>query len=383
MVLFTVSGHVNAATRRAADITVAPHQAATPGLKDCHMTGDTLHPETAPYDTGYLTVSEAPLHRLYYEQYGNPHGEPALFIHGGPGGPAGPEAARFFDPRRFRVINYHQRGCGKSQPFLSLEQNTTSHLIEDIVRLRQALGVIGKMHVFGGSWGSYLSLVYALSFPDTVASLTLRGIFLGRGIDIYDAYQQDARSARGGYSGAARIFPEAWERFVGYIPHDERGRLLEAYYTRIHSRGPEQLEAARHWYAWEDAILRLHPQSEDEAAQALEKTDEVLCMATMETHYFRNRCFLSEFGGDNFILSNIDRIAGTPLTVVQGIYDQCTPRCMADAMVSALNTARKLKGLDRLRYETTIAGHTMMDAENKAALVRATTTLPVTERALA
>jgi proline iminopeptidase len=347
------------------------------------MPDDTLYPEAAPYNTGHLSVSEAPLHRLYYELYGNPNGEPALFVHGGPGGPAGPEAARFFNPQRFRVINYHQRGCGKSQPFLSLEQNTTRTQVEDITRLRRALGITGKMHVFGGSWGSFLSLVYALSFPDTVASLTLRGIFLGRGVDIYDAYQQDARAARGGYSGAARVFPEAWAEFVGYIPRHERGRLLEAYYTRIHSNGPEQLEAARRWYAWEDAILRLHPQTKEKATQALEETDEVLCMAIMETHYFRNRCFLSEFGGDNFILNNIDRIARVPMTVVQGIYDQCTPRCMADEMVSTLNAARRLKGLEPVHYELTVAGHTMMDAENMAALVHATDALPVVEGVLA
>jgi proline iminopeptidase len=347
------------------------------------MSNDALFPEADPFESGFVNVSENPHHRLYYEQYGNPHGEPVLFVHGGPGGPAGPEAARFFDPARFRVINYHQRGCGKSEPFLSLEQNTTRTQLEDIERLRRALGVTDRMHVFGGSWGSFLSLVYALAFPNAVASLTLRGIFLGRGVDLYDAYQKDAQSVRGGYSGAARIFPEAWEAFVGYIPRPERCRLLEAYYQRIHASGPEQLEAARHWYAWEDAILRLHPQSAEEARAALDKTDDVLCQAIMETHYFRNRCFLSEFGGDNFILTNLDHIARIPVTIAQGLYDQCTPRCMADELVAALNAARTVRGLAPVRYDLTVAGHTMMDPENQAALVRATNALPVLEEALA
>ena len=332
------------------------------------MTG--LYPPIAPYETGYLTVSQAPLHRLYYELYGNPEGEPMLFVHGGPGAAAGPAIARFFDPERFRVINFHQRGCGRSEPFLSVEANTTRDLIEDIVKLRGHLGIGGPMHVFGGSWGSFLSLMYALSHPRTVASLTLRGIFLGRAVDIFVSYQRDAQAPRGQYRGGGQFFPEAWEAFVGFIPPAERSDLFTAYYKRIQSPGPEQLPAARAWYAWEDAILRLRLPAPDEAAANLGAEDDVLAEAVMETHYFRHTCFLGDFGGDDYIL-DVDPIAHIPVTVVQGRYDQCTPRYMADELVTALDAAKAKIGAKPVDYVLTVAGHLAFDEENPEALAEA------------
>jgi proline iminopeptidase len=332
------------------------------------MTG--LYPPIAPYETGHLTVSEAPPHRLYYELYGNPDGEPMLFVHGGPGAAAGPAVARFFDPQRFRIINYHQRGSGKSEPFLSVAANTTRELIGDIVKLRAHLGIAGPMHVFGGSWGSFLSLMYALSHTDTVASLILRGIFLGRGVDIFNAYQRDAQVPRGQYRGGGQFFPEAWEAFVGHIPEPERGDIFTAYYKRIQTPGPGQLEAARAWYGWEDTILRLRPQPAEQAAANLAAADDVLAEAVMETHYFRHNCFLGDFGGDDYILK-VDPIAHIPVTVVQGRYDQCTPRYMADELVAALNAAKGKIGAPPVDYVLTVSGHLAFDEENPEALADA------------
>ncbi len=326
------------------------------------MTG--LYPPITPYETGYLPVSQTPLHRIYYELYGNPEGEPMLFVHGGPGAAAGQAIARFFDPQRFRLINFHQRGCGRSEPFLSVEANTTRDLIEDIAKLRDHLGVEGPMHVFGGSWGSFLSLMYALSHPQTVASLTLRGIFLGRAIDIFVSYQRDAQAPRG------QFFPEAWEAFVNYIPEAERGDLFTAYYNRIQTPGPGRLEAARAWYAWEDAILRLRPPTPDQATANLAAADDVLAEAVMETHYFRHNCFLGDFGGDGSIL-DVERIAPIPVTVVQGRYDQCTPRYMADELVTALNAAKAKLRARPVDYVLTVAGHLAFDEENPEALATA------------
>lgn len=332
------------------------------------MTG--LYPPITPYETGYLTVSEAPPHRIWYELYGNPQGEPMLFVHGGPGAAAGPAVARFFDPRRFRIVNFHQRGCGRSEPFLSTVANTTRDLIGDIGKLRRYLRITGPMHVFGGSWGSFLSLMYALSQPENVASLTLRGIFLGRGVDIFIAYQRDAEVSRGQYRGGGQFFPEAWEAFVNHIPQEERGDIFIAYHNRIQAPGPHRREAARAWYGWEDRILRLRPLTEDEAAANLAADDDVLAEAVMETHYFRHNCFLGDFGGEDYIL-NVDRIAHIPVAVVQGLYDQCTPRYMADELVAALNAAKAKTGAPPVDYVLTVSGHLAFDEENPQALADA------------
>lgn len=334
-----------------------------------------LYPPIEAFDNGWLDVSETPPHRLWYERYGNPAGEPMLFIHGGPGAAAGALIARFFDPKRFHIINYHQRGAGKSQPFLSVEANTTPDLIADVGKLRSHFGIAGPMHVFGGSWGSFLALMYALNHPDTVASLTLRGIFLGRAYDIFVSYQRDAQTPRGDWHGAAALFPDAWQSFVEFIPEAERGDMFNAYYRRIHPDGPQRLEAARHWYRWEDAILRLRPQTGAQADANLAATDDVLAQAVMETHYFRHGCFLDAYGGDDFILK-VEPIAHIPTAIVQGLYDQCTPRYMADELANALNAARARIGLGPVDYRLTVSGHIAFDAENPIALVEAVQNLP-------
>lgn len=335
------------------------------------MVDEVLYPRLAPYNEGVLVVSEDPPHRLWFAEYGNPEGEPVIFVHGGPGAAIGPDGARFFDPSRYRIVLYHQRGVGKSEPYLSLHDNTTRHLVRDIVKLRQHVGIETPMHVFGGSWGSFLALMYAITHPETVASLTLRGIFLGRDSDLYDAYQRDARAPSDELTGGGRFFPEEWKAFVDYIPAAERGRMLDAYYKRIHHDPSQRLEAARHWYAWEDSLLHLVPEAAEKRAQNLNNTREVMAQSVMETHYFHHHCFLPDYGDDNYILNNAGRIAHLPITVVQGRYDECTPRKMADELVEALNNARAKQNLPPVTYHVTVAAHVMMEPENAAALVRA------------
>lgn len=333
-----------------------------------------LYPATDAFWAGSVAVS--PQHSIYVEQFGNPKGEPVAMIHGGPGAPYGDEAVRFFDPERYRILIQHQRGCGKSEPFCSLQDNTTDALIADIEAMRGHLGITGPMHIFGGSWGSLMSLLYAIRYPAHVASLTIRGVFLGRPRDLYNAYQRNAECSRRDYVGAAALFPEAWEEFVGFIPANERHAMIDAYYRRIHGFGFDeetQLKAAQHWCKWENATIALYPK----LGQALEKTvkekDELWSTAKLETHYFQNNCFLPT---DNYILEETGRIASLPITIVQGRYDMATPRSMCDELVDAINEARARQKKEQLRPVITTAGHTMTDEDTAIELLRTADTLP-------
>src|SRR5688572_5736305 len=199
----------------------------------------TLYPAVEPYRTGTLRVS--PVHSLYFEESGNPAGKPVVFLHGGPGGGTDSKQRRFFDPSAYRIVLFDQRGCGKSRPHASLEDNTTWHLVDDIERLRETLG-IEKWQVFGGSWGSTLALAYAETHPTRVSELVLRGIFLLRKREIDWFYQQ----------GASAIFPDAWEDYLAPVPAERRGDLVRAYYDLLTSSDRRaQLEAARAWSVWE------------------------------------------------------------------------------------------------------------------------------------
>src|SRR5579884_825401 len=186
----------------------------------------TLYPPIQPYRTGFLRVSD--LHEIYYEESGNPHGKPAVFLHGGPGGGTDAKMRCFFDPKRYRIILFDQRGSGKSRPHASLVDNTTWHLVEDMEGLREHLG-IERWLVFGGSWGSTLALAYAETYPDRTTELVLRGIFLLRRWEIDWFYQR----------GASAIYPDAWEPYLAHIPEAERGDMLSAYYRRLTSEDPE------------------------------------------------------------------------------------------------------------------------------------------------
>ncbi|HVZ31669.1 MAG TPA: prolyl aminopeptidase, partial [Polyangiaceae bacterium] len=210
----------------------------------------TLYPEIEPYLRARFAVSGG--HELYYEESGNPKGKPVVFLHGGPGGGTEPKHRRFFDPARYRIVLFDQRGCGQSTPFASLENNTTWHLVEDMETLRRQLG-IERWQIFGGSWGSTLALAYAETYPERVSELVLRGIFLIRREEIRWFYQE----------GASWVFPEAWQHFVEHIPAAERDDLLHAYHRRLTS--PDlavQHAAARIWSVWEGRTSCLLPNSE-------------------------------------------------------------------------------------------------------------------------
>jgi len=268
----------------------------------------TLYPSIEPYDTGTLAVS--PVHTIYYEQCGNPEGQPVVFLHGGPGGGIVPEYRRFFDPSAYRVILFDQRGSGNSTPHASLEENTTWDLIADIERLRELLGV-EKWHVFGGSWGSTLSLAYAQTHPDRVRSLTLRGIFLCRPEEIRWFYQE----------GASWIFPDVWEQYRDVIPEAERGDFLGAYHRRLTGEDEaERVAAARAWSVWEGSTSKLH--FDFEMIERFDDPTFALAFARIECHYFMNNAF---FPTDNYLIENVGKIRHVPAVIVQGRYDVVCP----------------------------------------------------------
>jgi proline iminopeptidase len=269
---------------------------------------DVLFPEIAPYRTGWLKVSDT--HEIYFEECGSPSGKPALMVHGGPGGGSNPTMRRYHDPARYRIILFDQRGCGKSTPHASLEENTTWDLVADMERLREHLG-IETWQLCGGSWGSTLSLAYAQTHPDRVTELVLRGIFLLRKSEIDWFYQE----------GCSWIFPDAFEKFVAPIPEAERHNLLEAYYRRLTSGDRKtQLEAAQAWSVWEGTTLSLlHDQ---QRVLNFGSDSFALAFARIECHYFMNRGFLAS---DGQLLRGIHKMTHLPGTIIHGRYDVVTP----------------------------------------------------------
>ena len=275
-------------------------------------TPSALYPLVEPYDSGFLDVGDG--HEVYYEQVGIPDGVPALFVHGGPGGGGDVNARRFFDPRKYRAILFDQRGCGRSRPHAVLENNTTWHLVADIERLREKLG-IERWLVFGGSWGSTLSLAYAEAHPDSVTGLVLRGIFLLRRSELRWFYQH----------GAGEMFPEHWRQFAEFIPEAERDDLLSAYHLRLTGDDKDVgLEAARRWSLWEGATSSLLPNPERESAFAADEF--ALALARIEAHYFVNRGF---FASETQLLDGTDRLRSMPARIVQGRYDVVCPAVTA------------------------------------------------------
>src|SRR5579872_3533685 len=264
----------------------------------------TLYPEITPNRTGFLEVEGN--HSLYWEECGNPNGKPILFLHGGPGIGTQPYHRSFFDPAVYRIILFDQRGCGKSLPFSSLENNTTWDLVADIEKLRLHLDV-EKWLVFGGSWGSTLALTYAIEHPSHVQGLILRGIFLCRPKEIHWYYQ----------SGAHHIYPDLWENYCAPIPLEERNDFVKAFYKRLTSADPVvRKEAAQAWSGWEGGTSKLHF---DPALFASFTADEQAdSIARIECHYFVNNTF---FKTDNWILENVHKFRHIPCVIVQGRYD--------------------------------------------------------------
>jgi proline iminopeptidase len=268
----------------------------------------TLYPETEPFDSGRLAVD--PPHEIYYEQYGNPQGKPALFLHGGPGGGSSRIQSRFWNPERYRIVLFDQRGCGRSSPHACLDDNTTWHLVADIERLRRHLG-IERLQVFGGSWGSTLALAYAQTHPESVTELVLRGIFMLRKREIDWFYQE----------GASRIFPDAWEGYLAPIPEAERHDLLAAFYRRLTGDDAElRLRAAKAWSLWEAATSTLRPNAAMRSSMG--KDLFALAFARIECHYFMHRGF---FEHEDQLLTNVSRIRHIPAVIVQGRYDMVCP----------------------------------------------------------
>jgi len=274
----------------------------------------TLYPAIEPYATGFLQVSE--LHKVYYEECGNPQGKPVVFLHGGPGAGCSPKARQFFDPQRYRIVLFDQRGCGRSKPHAELTDNSTWHLVADIEQLREHLG-IERWQVFGGSWGSTLALAYAQTHPTRVSELVLRGIFMLRRWELEWFYQK----------GCDAMFPDAWDDYLKAIPQAEHGDLISAYHRRLTS--PDEatrLAAARAWSVWEGATSFLF---QDPAHIASSSEDLfALAFARIECHYFVNAGF---FDVDGQLLRDVHRLHGIPAVIVQGRYDVvCPPRSAWD-----------------------------------------------------
>lgn len=306
-----------------------------------------LYPPIEPYRQSTLTVSDR--HRLYFEEAGNPQGKPVVFLHGGPGGGLIATYRQFFDPQRWRIVLFDQRGCGQSTPHAELAENTTWDLVADIERLRSHLD-IPQWTVFGGSWGSTLALAYSQTHPERCSGLILRGIFMLRRKEIRWFYQ----------AGASAIFPDAWEEYLSPIPTEERDDLVAAYYRRLTSPDPAVRQAAaRAWSVWEASTskLTLDPGlvqrfSGDRFAEAF---------ARIECHYFINGGFLTQ---DDQLLENVDRIRTIPAVIVQGRYDVVCP------MVSAWELHRAWPEAKLVIVPN--AGHAATEPGIASALVEAT-----------
>jgi len=360
--------------------TIEPSQPARPG-----------YPNSACTRSGFLAVQENPPHRIYWEEYGAPDGEPVMFLHGGPGAGCHRYFAHFFKPERYRIILFDQRGCGKSTPNASdddarpaLTDNTTAHLIDDVLQLRRELAIHGKMHVFGGSWGSTLALAYAISHPETVQTLVLRGVFLCRRADV-DYFLQgnaadfefDPLTMR--VPGAYLDFPAAWARFVATIPAADRGDVVGGL-ARIFSEPPADgserqriVELASACVAWESSASRL---KRDESSHSQPHQKYALMASRILIHYMINGGFLGGNGeanrDNNHILDHIDRLKAIPTHVVHGRYDRVCHLSQAEAVVRALRAA----GNGEVHYVITTAGHGSLEPETDAALCSIMDALP-------
>lgn len=267
-----------------------------------------MYPEIEPYGQGTLDVGHG--HRLYWELCGNPQGTPAIFLHGGPGAGCSTAHRRVFDPSRYNVLLFDQRGCGRSVPSASLEHNTTWDLVADIERLRAEVLKAKQMVVFGGSWGSTLALAYAETHPERVQALIVRGIFLLRQAELRWFYQE----------GASWLFPDIWESYLAPIPEAERGDLIAAYHRRLTGDDPQaQLQAAHAWTQWESHTISLLPNPQHLQAHAADQA--ALAFARIENHYFMNKGFMEE----GQLLRDAHKLANIPGVIVQGRYDACTP----------------------------------------------------------
>ena len=307
---------------------------------------DFLYPKIEPYATGNLPVSQ--LHTIFWERSGNPNGEPVIVIHGGPGGGSQPSYRQYFNPEKFDIIQFDQRGCGKSTPYAELNENNTQNSVRDIEALRNHFG-IDSWHVFGGSWGSTLSLIYAQNHPSRARSLVLRGIFMCRKSELHWFYQD----------GASHVFPDAFEPYSTHIPESERNDLIAAYYRRLTSEDVSiRRAAAKEWTRWEMATSRMFP--DPDYLEKAEDLDFAVAFARIECHYFINGIFVE----DGHILNNCDKIVNIPTTIIQGRYDMVCPTKSAWELHKALQNSNLVIVPD--------AGHSMGETSIARELVKAT-----------
>ncbi|GAA3598413.1 prolyl aminopeptidase [Klugiella xanthotipulae] len=311
-----------------------------------------LYPNCEPHDSGMLDVGDE--NHVYWEESGNPAGKPVVFLHGGPGGGTSPVHRRLFNPEKYRIILFDQRGCGKSTPHASapeadLSTNTTWHLVADMEKLRVQLDV-DRWQVFGGSWGSTLALAYAQTHPERVSELVLRGIFTLRESELTWFYQH----------GASEVFPDFWEKYVAPVPEAERDNLIEAYHRLLHNPDPAvHTPAAVAWTVWENSTIRLHPDYA-EIAQAEADTASAVAFARIENHYFVNRGWCEE----GQLIANAHLLKDIPAVIVQGRYDTCTPPRTAWDLHRAWPEAELHLVAD--------AGHAVTEPGIRSALIEAT-----------
>ncbi len=306
-----------------------------------------LYPPIEPYTQGMLQVSN--LHRIYYEESGNPEGKPVVVLHGGPGGGSQPFYRQYFNPNQWRIVVCDQRGSGKSTPHAQLQENTTWDLVSDIEKLRLHLG-IDQWVVFGGSWGSTLSLAYSQTHPERCRGLILRGIFMLRQKELRWFYQE----------GASYIFPDAWEHYIKPIPEAERDDFIAAYYQRLTSPDPQiRQAAARAWSVWEASTSKLL--QDPDLMKKFSESDFAEAFARIECHYFINKGF---FESEDQLLQNVDRIRHIPGVIVQGRYDVVCPMISAWELHQVWSEAELIVVPD--------AGHAMTEPGIRSALIEAT-----------
>lgn len=286
------------------------------------MTGlRSMYPPIEPYSTGFLDVGDG--HSVYFERVGTPGAKPAVFLHGGPGGGISPDHRRLFDPERYDILLFDQRGCGRSTPYAGLDANTTWHLVADMERLRELAGV-EKWLVLGGSWGSTLALAYAETHPHRVSELILRGVYTLTKAELNWYYQ----------FGVSEMFPEKWERFQAPIPEEERGDMIAAYRKRLTSNDISvQIEAAKAWTIWEGETITLLPNAQ--LSESYSDGHFALAFARLENHYFVHDCWLE----DGQLLRDAHKLRGIPGAIVHGRYDMPCPAKYAYALHKAWSEA--------------------------------------------
>ncbi|GAB6035183.1 prolyl aminopeptidase [Galenea microaerophila] len=309
-------------------------------------TQNILYPPIKPYVQHSFQVDA--LHHLHLEECGNPEGIPILFVHGGPGGGCSPIHRQFFNPRLYRIILFDQRGCGQSRPHGCLTHNTTTHLIEDMEKIRAFLN-IEQWALFGGSWGSTLSLLYAQAYPERVLGMVLRGIFLSRAQDIDWFYQ----------AGANRLFPDYWQDFIAPIPEEKRDHLIQAYYELLTGENEVlRMKAAEAWSIWEGRTSTL--ETDEAIVQHFADPFHALAMARIECHYFLHHSFIEP----NQILEHASLLPKVPTTLIHGRYDVVCPIDQAYALAEAVPHAA-------LQIAPT-SGHSALEPEILQRLVTAT-----------